>query len=67
MHKKDDETFQIRVLPKMWRGNDVQVSPEVLARGIRIPGAKYDPKQDLRRAFSKVAFMALPKDQAKSR
>jgi len=67
MHKKDDETLQIRVLPKMWRGNDVQVSPEVLARGIRIPGAKYDPKQDLRHAFSKVAFMSMAKDQTKGR
>ena len=51
MSRKEEEKFQIRVLPKMWRGNDVPISPDILKNGIRIPGAKYDPKQDLRRAL----------------
>jgi len=49
--KQEEEEFQIRVLPKMWRGNDVPISPDILKNGIRIPGAKYDPRQDMRRVL----------------
>jgi len=54
MSRKEEETFQIRVLPKMWHGNDVPISPDILKNGIRIPGAKYDPRQDLRRALGRL-------------
>ena len=46
MSRKEEEKFQVRVVPKMWRGNDVPISPEDLKKGMRIPGATYDPRQN---------------------
>ena len=46
MSRKEEEKFQVRVVPKMWRGNDVPISPDILKNGIRIPGAKYDPRRN---------------------
>ena len=62
MSRKEEETFQIRVLPKMWHGNDVPISPDILKNGIRIPGAKYDPRQDMRRALGRLKQPSEPED-----
>lgn len=56
----EEDKFQIRVLPKMWRGNDVPISPEDLKKGMRIPGAKYDPKRDMRRALGWIISPPKP-------
>ena len=66
MSSQKDGTVQIRVLPKTWHGNDVQVSAEVLSKGFHVPGAKYDPSMDLTRVLPRAGY-SLPKAQGKKR